>query len=562
MRYYICLSFTAVMFSISPLSVFAKDIDVTSKITAATVYNDRASVTRSAEVKILAGSHNLVFIGLPLGLFPNSLRVEGASKANVVFGALSHKRESSVDYIVPKEKELNAQLLALQDKNKIYRADKQSLQVARTFLENLGKQAVLRENEEIAKIDLNPENWGEAADSLYSKISENLNSSLALDFKIREVNNKIRKIQNDLNQLRTGQKQNYSVVIPFESDEPSTLSVDLSYQISGVSWQPIYDARLDVKTAKLELVQYGSVWQRTGEDWEDVALTLSTAQPSRGAGLPDLQPHWLSIYSPRPQKMMDKSRGFAGMASVASVPVEMAEMDMVIEESFAAAPVARKQARFQAAQINTEGFVGEYKITGLATVKSDGTKSKLLIGGFETEDSLQVQIKPQISTDAYLVVKAKLKGDAPILEGQVNLFRDGAYIGQSHMRMLRPDDEIELAFGVDDNVTVKRNILKDERSEAGLITKDSVIKKNFVTEIQNLHKEVIQIAVLETVPSSKDQRIRVEILKDKTTAGYETDFRNIKGLTRWLGALNPQQKTAIKLGWQVSWPKGDNISGL
>ena len=577
MRYYICLSFTAVMFSISPLSVFAKDIDVTSKITAATVYNDRASVTRSAEVKILAGSHNLVFTGLPLGLFPNSLRVEGASKANVVFGALSHKRESSVDYIVPKEKELNAQLLALQDKNKIYRADKQSLQVARTFLENLGKQAVLRENEEIAKIDLNPENWGEAADSLYSKISENLNSSLALDFKIREVNNKIRKIQNDLNQLRTGQKQNYSVVIPFESDQPSTLSVDLSYQISGVSWQPIYDARLDVKTAKLELVQYGSVWQRTGEDWEDVALTLSTAQPSRGAGLPDLQPHWLSIYAPKPRKMTAQSNAFsfdegnfnieknskaaAGISS-AAVPTELGEGDAPLHRWRLLQAERVERAMAKAAQINTEGFVGEYKITGLATVKSDGTKSKLLIGGFETEDSLQVQIKPQISTDAYLVVKAKLKGDAPILAGQVNLFRDGAYIGQSYMKMLRPDDETELAFGVDDNVTVKRNILKDERSEAGLITKDSVIKKNFVTEIQNLHKEVIQIAVLETVPSSKDQRIRVEILKDKTTAGFETDFENIKGLMRWLGALNPQQKTAIKLGWQVSWPKDDNISGL
>ncbi len=552
----------AVMFLIPSLSAMAEDIDVTSKISAATVYNDRASVTRSANVEIPAGVHNLVFSGLPLGLFPNSLRVEGTSKANVVFGALTHKRVSSTDYIVPREKELNAQLLALQDQSKVHRADKQALQVAKVFLENLGKQAVLRENEEIAKIELNPDNWGKAADSLYSKMSENLKASLALDFKIREVNEKIRKIQNDLNQLRTGQKQSYEVVIPFEADKPSTLSVDLSYQISGVSWQPIYDARLNVKTAKLDLVQYGSVWQRTGEDWEDVELTLSTAQPSRGAGQPDLQPHWISIYSPRPQKMMAQSRGFAGMASVASAPVEMAEMDMVMEESFAPAPVVRKKASFQAAQINNEGFVGEYKITGLATVKSDGTKAKLLIGGFDTENSLQVQIKPQISNEAYLVATAKLKGDAPILAGQVNLFRDGAYIGQSYMRMLRPDDETELAFGIDDNVTVKRNVLKDERSEAGLITKDSVIEKHFVTEIKNLHKNPIQIAVLETVPSSKDQRIRVEILKDKTTAGYEIDYKNVKGVMRWLGKLDAGQKTAIKLGWKVSWPKGENISGL
>lgn len=566
MRRFIRSSCLVVLFSMPVLSMpaWAEDVETDSKITAATVYNDRATLTRSAKVEIPAGAHNLVFTGLPLNMFTDSLRVEGSSVANVTFGALSHKRESSADYVVPREKALNAQLVQLQDTNKIYQAERSALRTAKTFLENLGKQAVLRESEEIAKMELNPDTWGAAADSLSAKMSENLKNDLALGIKIREVNERIQKVQNDLRQLRTGQKQTYSVTIPFESDKPSTLNVELSYQISGVSWQPIYDARLDVKKKTLELVQYGSVWQRTGEDWEDVELTLSTAQPSRGAGQPDLYSRWLSIYSHHPEKAMARTSGgnfgmvASNMSGVASAPMETMDLAVMEEEM---APVAKK-ASFQAAQINTEGFVGEYKITGPATVKSDGTKAKLLVGGFETETALQVQIKPQISTDAYLVVKAKLLGDAPVLPGQVSLFRDGAYIGQSHMKMLRPDDATELAFGIDDNVTVKRNILKDERSEAGIITKDSVIEKHFVTEIQNLHKDDIQIAVLETIPASRDERIRIEILADKTTAGYETDLKNVKGVTRWMGTLTPKQKTAINLGWKVSWPKGQNISGL
>ncbi len=571
MRRFIRSSCLVVLFSMPVLSMpaWAEDVETDSKITAATVYNDRATLTRSAKVEIPAGAHNLVFTGLPLNMFTDSLRVEGSSVANVTFGALSHKRESSADYVVPREKALNAQLVQLQDTNKIYQAERSALRTAKTFLENLGKQAVLRESEEIAKMELNPDTWGAAADSLSAKMSENLKNDLALGIKIREVNERIQKVQNDLRQLRTGQKQTYSVTIPFESDKPSTLNVELSYQISGVSWQPIYDARLDVKKKTLELVQYGSVWQRTGEDWEDVELTLSTAQPSRGAGLRDLYSQWLSIYSRSRAETMGIVPGGARVTSVPSTSEEVSpaytgaveqsyEADMAVAVS---APVAKK-ASFQAAQINTEGFVGEYKITGPATVKSDGTKAKLLVGGFETETALQVQIKPQISTDAYLVVKTKLLGDAPVLPGQVSLFRDGAYIGQSHMKMLRPDDATELAFGIDDNVTVKRNILKDERSEAGIITKDSVIEKHFVTEIQNLHKDDIQIAVLETIPASRDERIRIEILADKTTAGYETDLKNVKGVTRWMGTLTPKQKTAINLGWKVSWPKGQNISGL
>ena len=128
--------------------------------------------------------------------------------------------------------------------------------------------------------------------------------------------------------------------------------------------------------------------------------------------------------------------------------------------------------------------------------------------------------------------------------------------------MLRPDDETELAFGIEDNVTVKRNTMKDERSEAGMITKDSVIERHYVTEVQNLHNNPIKIAVLETIPASKDERIKIEIIAEQTTPGYEIDLNNIKGVTRWMTTLKPKQQAAVKLGWKVSWPKGDNISGL
>ncbi len=556
--------------ALSPVTAFsalAKDIPVESEIRAATVYSDRATLTRNVKVKIPAGSHNLVFTGLPVSLFPDSLRTEGSAKADVTFGALTHKRENHSDYVVPKEKDLNAQLVALQDYNKLYNIEKQALKAGRIFLENLGKQASLRTNEDIAKIELNPDSWSSAADSISTKMLENMKSSLALDIKIRDTNEKIRKIQNELRGLRTGQKQTYSVTVPFEADKDTTLNIDLSYQLPGVSWQPIYDARLDVKSGKLALVQYGSVWQRTGEDWKDVELTLSTAQPSRGTGLPDLYPNWIRIiYHPQKVNSYGRNNFSSISANISGAAAPMAAMEMKSDMAYDGEMVQEedleRSVSFQAAQINTEGFVGEYKITGPANVKSDGTKSKLLVGGFDTKTWKQVQIKPQYGTDAYLVIKTKLKGDAPILPGQVNLFRDGAFIGKTHLPMLRPDDVEELAFGIDDNVTVKRNTVKNENSEAGMITKESVIERHYVTEIQNLHKEPVDIAVLETVPVSSDKRLRIEILKDKTTQGYETDLHDVKGVTRWIKTLKPQEKSKVTLGWKAVWPKGESVSGL
>lgn len=554
--------------TLSSFTAHADEISVESKIRAATVYSDRATLTRQAKVTVPAGAHTLVFKGLPISIFADSLRSEGKTQGKIRFGAISHKIESHEDYVVPKEKEIRAQIELLNDQKKTFEDEKNAVLNAHRFLEKLGEQAILRAGEEIAQINLKPEEWKGAADAIYSKSFENLKAVSTLDISIRTLDKQIKKLEDELAQLRTGDTQNILVKIPLEADSETALIVDLSYQIPNVSWQPVYDARLDTSTGKLELIQYGEVWQQTGEDWEGIELTLSTAQPSRGAGLPDLYTHWVNLIAPVNPMPMAAAMNGASVAMDAAAPqasLKSLERALVVGESAIPTPVEPVEfidAEFISAEIDTEGFVGAYKITGSADVKSDGTHSKHLIGTFDTESILQVQVKPQISTEAFLVAKTKLKGDSPVLPGQVNLFRDGAFIGQHDMQMLRPEDEEILAFGVDDNVRVKRNILKDENAESGLISKENVLERHFITEVQNLHKNAIDVVVLETVPVSQNERIRVEILKDKTTPGYVSDLDNVKGATQWTAKLEAGAKGDVALGWKVTWPKGENITGL
>lgn len=572
-------------------TVYADEINAESTIKAATVYSDRATVTRNAVIKIPKGAHNLVFEGLPVGLFYESLRVSGSSEAEVTFGALSIKRETSQDYIVPRVQELQAKIKDIENLIEIQNAERQALVEANELLKTWGKQASLSENKDAAKIHLDHDKWISASDGLSGKMLSNLKEIINLDLKIGEASEKIEKIQGDLRQIRAKGKQSYIVTIPFESDKAATLDVDLSYQISKVSWRPIYDARLDMKSKTLKLVQYGSVSQHTGEDWTDIALTLSTARPGRGAQLPGLFSKWVSIYvPPPPRKKTSNQNTFSfdddafefekSAGSAIPVPIETPDTRLEVPEiqEETEDPLHRwrllqeerveRQMSTKSKSVHVEpmgetyGYVGEYKISGASTVKSDGTQAKLMIAEFEPSVDLQVQIRPQFSTDAYLVSKIKLNKDTPLLPGRVSLFRDGAFIGQVKIaHMIRPNEEAELSFGIDDGVVVKRNILKDQSSESGLISKDSVVEKRYVTEIQNLHKDTIQIEVAEMLPASKDQSIRVDILPE-TTSGYQADLNNVKGTISWAGTLEPQQKTAINLGWKVSWPKTKTIKGL
>ena len=551
---------TLALITVSPASLMAAEIEADSTLTAATVYANRATLTRRAVIDIPAGEHTVIFKNMTPSMMTDSLRAEGEANGNIIMGALTHKMETSIDLVAPREKELNDQILKLMDQIKVLEAEKAAISTKQDFINSLGEQAVMRENESIAEMQLNPESWAAAANTIHSQTSENLKAALALDNQIRDLNEQIQKLRTDMNQLRTGNKTTYTVSLPIEADRASKLTVDLSYQIPNATWQPLYDARLNTETEELELIQYGAVRQNTGEDWSDVKLTLSTAQPQRGATLPPLNAMWVSL---RDNKLR-QSRSFAKMArnemlSAAPQAASLAEADYELADDGMA---LNKEIVMQTAEIKTGGFVSEYIIPGPSTVKADGSESKLKIGTFETENTLQVQVKPQLNDKAYLVSRAKLKGEAPILPGQVNLFRDGAFVGKMSIPLLRPDEEQDIGFGIDDQVSVKHSVMKDERSSAGVIVKDTEIERHYVTEIKNLHSQPINLVVLQTVPVTTDEEIKVEILSKQTLEGYDNDFEDVKGLLRWNFQMEPKSDKRVGLGWKVSWPKDKNINGL
>lgn len=549
-------------FFLFPAAAFSADIPAESKLTEATVYTSRATLTRRAVVDVPAGAHSVVFEGLPADLLPDSLRAEGSAAAAVTFGAVAYKQVMSADLAADREQALTDQLEALGDQRNAVMVEKQALATRKEFLDNIGREAQLRANEDYAAIDLKPEQWSTAADTIYKGIGEILQADLVQNIKVRDLDRQIQKVQNELNQIRTGNRSTYQVSVPLEAKAATRLTIDLSYQVPDASWRPVYDARLETESGALELIQYGAVRQNTGEDWTGVALTLSTARPQQGAGLPDLEPMWVSILE---QMVMGESRGMMNKAAMAPATMEMQMLDTVagggVDASYAAADIP-VEAVFQGAEIDTGGFVSAYRIPGPSTVAADGTESKLLIGPFETDNKLEIQLKPQLSSEAFLVAMATLKGDAPILPGTVNLFRDGAYIGQTYAPLLRPGEKYNLAFGTDDQVSLRRSTLKDERSEAGLISKDNVLERHFVSAIKNLHNKKVDVVVLETIPVPQDERIKAEILAAQTTAGYDKDVDDKKGLLRWTVPMEAKAETDVKLGWTVSWPKDAMISGL
>jgi uncharacterized protein (TIGR02231 family) len=195
-------------------------------------------------------------------------------------------------------------------------------------------------------------------------------------------------------------------------------------------------------------------------------------------------------------------------------------------------------------------------------VLADGSAKKVMIGDLDVSTDLIAVIKPQIAAEAYLTAKTKLGGETPLLPGQASLFRDGAFIGNTSLPLLRPGEDTELGFGIDDQVAVTYTTSKDEEGNAGMLGRDASHSKITKTEVQNLHSFAVKADVRQTLPVARNDKISVVLLKDATTPGYVEDVDNIKGQLSWTLDLQPQQKSDVDFGWTVTWPKDTNLNGL
>lgn len=546
-----------------PATSEAGDIVADSKITAVTVFSDRARVTRTAEVEIPGGAHTVVFKDLPVILMPDSLRAEGVADADVKLGAVTHKTVSSAELVVPREQALTVQLQTLEDQMGMLIAEKSGIKAQRKFLEKINDKAAARASEDAAGLELNPGDWTEAAAAMRAEMTKTLKDSFQVDIKIRSLKNLIEKTEAELKELQTGMRKSYTVSVPLETERRTTLTLELSYQVPRAGWRPLYDARLDTRTGEVLLTMFGAVKQNTGEDWRDVALSLSTAQPQRGASLPNPGPRWVNIYKGRARKHSGRKQVYGSVTG--SVPragdmfgggeSEDVPLDESVEET-------RKKANFVSAKIEGSNFASEFNIPGPADVLSDGTENKLMISDFRTRSNLEVHIRPNISHEAYLTARLQLEGDTTALPGQVSLFRDGAFIGHAQLPTLRPAESQLLYFGVDDKIAIRRNTTRDERRRIGLLSSEVALERHYVTTIQNLHKEAVDVYVKERIPVAKNESITVSLVEAGTTPGFERDAGTVKGLMVWKFKLDAKESNTVNLGWQVTWPSDHRLSGL
>jgi uncharacterized protein (TIGR02231 family) len=302
----------------------------------------------------------------------------------------------------------------------------------------------------------------------------------------------------------------------------------------------------------LELATYGLIRQRTGEDWDEVQLTLSTAKPALAGSMPELQPWFVRAYEPvlakeHPAKV-EAARGRMELGLMGE------EADKRLDAPMASAALPQ-EAELATADVSTQGPAVTFHLQRPETIPGDWQPRKVPMASASLTAQYGYEATPRLSPYAFL--RAKITNTTPglFLPGEVAVFRDGAFVSTAALPQVAPGETFDLYLGVDERMKVERRQLKDFVQVSllpGLRGKMRSVDQEYLTIVENFTGATTPIVVFDHHPVSEREEIVVEAIRMQPDA-TETDPEK-PGVFRWARELLPGQKQEFRLSYRVRHP--------
>ena len=528
---------------------------------AVTVYPEQATVTRRATLDLPAGDSLLILSGVPTGVLRDSVTARGQAAAAVAIGAVE-LRQASFDRgdVDARRAGLEAQRHELDDVIAGLDAQIAAQAAQMRLIERLAggfvtaQQRPTAPNEPPPRLSADPATWRSAWDAVREGTAEAGEATRRLQAERRVAERRREALKAELGTLGAPPPGVLEIAVSVQAAAPTRLELEVAYQISGARWLPVYEARLDSQAGRITLRQEAIVAQTTGEDWGDVALTLSTARPAEGTAPPRLSPWRIALVDPA---RLERER--AARDSLGGAPATRAAPSAAVA---AAPPPPPRQAQAVTATVQAAGFAVEYVIPGRATVRADGSERRVRIADMEAAAVVSAFTVPRQVPRAFLRARFAHAATAPTLPGAASLYLDGVFVGRAALPLLRAGEEVSLAFGADDRIRVAYEPQARRRAQEGSLLTGRTSTESFeaLITLRSFHARPIEVTVEDQLPVSSDADLTVAMQADP--APNLRDVEDRPGVVAWVLTMAPQQERQIRFGYTVTLPRDRQVEGL
>ncbi|MCE9597253.1 MAG: mucoidy inhibitor MuiA family protein [Spirochaetia bacterium] len=500
---------------------------VPGKIEAVTVYSDRALVRRSQSIKLSGTQSTVRFVELPASLIPDTIR---ASATGVTIASISVRPSNQMEDSILEEHPLKKRI---EDLNRSIRAEGDRQANYREQLKTLNSFAHLtttQTDREMRGNAIQVNGWMEAMKYMEDRRMDYLQKIQGSELKITELQKAQKIASEQFARIANARRRSpVDVELVCQGKPGATGALHLDYMVSGVSWKGIYDLHGKSEGGDFRLESIATVRQKTGEDWSDVQVTLSTARPSLAIAPPTIKPWRVSpgSLSMNDQKPTDALAG---------------------DEEATGKVTDSDHSSTDVAEVSTFTV----QLPGLESIPSDNSDHRVTMQTATINGVVSHVAIPSKTTFVFLKGKFKNTSSMPLLWNTANVYLDGGFVGTtSPGSKASVGEDFEMYLGPDQRMQVKRTLLNGEIAGSGIISQSVEIHNQWQIEISNYTKKSREVLILDQFPVSADPRISTKFL-GSSRGDVKADA---KGILAWTVTVAAGQTQKFDFSYNLSLPR-------
>ncbi|MDR0791257.1 MAG: mucoidy inhibitor MuiA family protein, partial [Methanomassiliicoccaceae archaeon] len=410
-----------------------------SKITEAVVYLSGAQITRTQTFKLKKGVNSVTFADLPYNM--NGQSVTASSDGKCIVLAVTH----STPYAKAGDKRISDLYKKLEELRSKQEMEQKLFRVMSEEEDLIRKNSLVSNGKTFRSEDVKA-----TTEFFRERMSSICKEKFDSEKRIEKLSEEIYGIESEIG--KDDDERRRSVVdieVHCQNDTESELTV--SYFTYNASWTPYYDIRVKDVEGPVQIASKATVYQNTGEDWNEVPLTLSTGDPTLGGDVPELNPWYIDFYEPvQPRARVNEYQMAAPMAS-----------RMEAEEECLAdighAPEPRRMTTRQTESVTSV----EYSLPVPYTVPSSGNGKSVDIMKHELIAEYIYKSVRKLEKDVFLLAEIKEWEHLNLIAGGANIFFEDKYVGCSNIDPRRAEEGLRISLGRDKNIIVTRVKGKD-----------------------------------------------------------------------------------------------------
>ena len=569
----------------------ANIVEVNGVLSDVIVYRGQALVTRSIELDMPEGSSEIIVPGLPDKLVSESISAQAPE--DVIISSVRYREKRAGEDTRQEVRDLEARIE--QGRKQHYQTNR-DLEIEQWMFSKLSRYWELPPS--IGQADQNrpmlqPQDVEKLVGYLEKKSLEWHKNRVKDELKQQDIEKGLGELERKLQELRA-QISNFErqAVISVTRGHKGKTTIKLSYIVEGANWLPQYNLRAQPAKGLVSVEYNALVFQTSGEDWNDVAVKLSTAQSAMVAASPAVEPMQVKLGAPTPTVSVDSKMSRLAPAMEAekdefrdlSQQVQMYQTrrqeaaakgkmgEMALNEAALSNQILELQADREAAQVirtqskriaRVEGVSATYDIPGRLWVPSKTEQQLVNITSFESKADFAAIGTPILTDYVYMEGNITNDGDTILLAGPASMYRDGEFAGKGQVELVTKGEKFTAGFGVDSQIRISREF-KDKKVDT--LFGNRVDRFEYRLAIENYKNTAVKLRLLERIPYTQDTGLEIRDFETNTPLSMDQDYvRTLKdkGILRWDLELAPNtisnKARIITYGYTMKYDKGMQI---